>query len=152
MKEDLAQYHTPFLRKHIDWVLYAKRFFAKLIDFVVMLFPMIFVVIPIVSFDERFWPLVLLGILFVPLYLSYADGFHGAGVGKRVMGLRVIDNESGKLIGYKHSACRYGIIVRASFILDPLFIYITKDTRSIRDYAGATRVVRASDVSELHTT
>lgn len=105
--------------------------------------PMVFIVIPLVSYDERFWPLVILAALFMPLYIATRDGFTGAGIGKKIMGIHVVDARTNLPVSFKKNVHRQPYFFSTSLITTPLWaLFAKKNNRGAGDVVAGTKVVR----------
>ena len=51
------------------------------------------------------------------LYFGYLNGVHGQTVGKRLLGIRVVDADTGMAIGLKRGLARYGVVALLSMAL-----------------------------------
>jgi uncharacterized RDD family membrane protein YckC len=51
------------------------------------------------------------------LYFGYLNGLHGQTVGKRVLGIRVVDGDTGQPIGFRRGLVRYGVVAALSMAL-----------------------------------
>jgi uncharacterized RDD family membrane protein YckC len=51
------------------------------------------------------------------LYFAYLNGVHGQTVGKRLLGIRVVDLDTGEPIGFRRGLARYTVVAVLSFAL-----------------------------------
>ncbi|MBT4153720.1 MAG: hypothetical protein HOE53_03660 [Candidatus Magasanikbacteria bacterium] len=124
-----------------NWPFAIRRLFAFLIDFVVMFVPMVFIAIPLISWNESLWKYLLVpAMLFMPLYIVLRDGVHGAGIGKRICKLIVVDAQ-GNPISYKKSMERQWTYFSGIVIFEPIWFFFFKKNHSMADLSTNTRTV-----------
>jgi uncharacterized RDD family membrane protein YckC len=95
-----------------------------------------------VSFASMF----ILNALLFPLYTMVAEHRWGATAGKRLLGLRVVQ-ESGARIGFGQSVLRQIPFFFQIFVLDVLFALFTTHHQRAFELVSKTRVVRVSKES-----
>lgn len=96
-----------------------QRFVSIVIDIFATLLGFVLVAIPLTSYDERFaLPCLAVGFLFAIVYLLFHDGFHGAGIGKRLLFLRVLDAQTGAFASYSQAAKRHYSFLSTIVVLD----------------------------------
>jgi len=83
----------------------------------------------------------------MPCYLVLRDGIDGAGVGKRIMKICVIDMKTGQPISFKKSRSRYTMFFSIMLIVEPFVALFGRGDRGAGDYVAGTRVVRRKDLS-----
>ena len=123
---------------------FAKRAFAFLIDFSIMLAITIFLLLgTVMSLVSSNWIIITLNVLFVALgilwiYSTLLEGFNGQSIGKGLFGLKVVQTD-GRKLSYDHAAVRNFGKVLLPF--DLLFGAMLNDPRFIRyfdKFAGTT--------------
>jgi uncharacterized RDD family membrane protein YckC len=83
------------------------------------------------------------------LYFGYLNGVHGQTVGKRLLGIRVVDVETGDAVGFGRGMARYGVVALLSmaFVIPELIdgLWPLRDPRrqSWHDKVARTLVVNA---------
>lgn len=128
-----------------------RRVGAYLLDTLIIVVPLVVLIIVAVALDV--WALAAigyLGTLVVPfVYFTY---FHGGATGqtpgKRAVGIRVVNDETGEAIGYGRAFGRYAITVVFSLIFIPLlldYLWPLWDTKNqaLHDKVVSSVVVRA---------
>jgi uncharacterized RDD family membrane protein YckC len=60
---------------------------------------------------------VLTELVLTFLYFGYLNGVHGQTVGKRLLGIRVVDADTGMPIGLRRGLARYGVVALLSMAL-----------------------------------
>lgn len=148
MKDDVKALHSWRKARPFSWTMWLRHGVSMIVDVFASLLPMIVVVIPLVSYNEDWWPLVIFGIIAAPVYLMFADGFHGAGIGKRLLGLRVIDIKSGKVISYKQSVSRVPYFFLTGSVIEGIYMVISGSNQSLSDRYAGTKVVLKKDVTQ----
>jgi uncharacterized RDD family membrane protein YckC/DNA-binding transcriptional ArsR family regulator len=122
---------------------FKKRALAFLLDFLVSFSIGTLLLLEIVTLGSANWIVIVLNLLFVGLgllwiYSTLLEGFNGQTIGKRVLGLKVVQTD-GKKLSYEHAAVRnFGKILLP---FDLVFGYIINDPRFIRyfdKFAGTT--------------
>ena len=122
------------------------RLMAKVLDFVVV----IFAVAPVAWFAGLLFHTIFVSLivevvfvsLLFGLYTAVAEWQFGQTVGKRAMGLRVVQ-ESGAQIGLGQALVRQLAQVLNIFWIDGLFAFFTTHTQRAFELLSKTRVVRS---------
>jgi uncharacterized RDD family membrane protein YckC/DNA-binding HxlR family transcriptional regulator len=121
-----------------------RRIYAFLIDFVIMLaIGSLLLLETVIAPAAGNWIVIIFNLLFVALgivwiYSTLFEGFNGQTIGKRALGLKVVQTD-GRKLSYDHAAIRnFGKILLP---FDLLFGYMLNDPRFIRyfdKFAGTT--------------
>jgi len=83
------------------------------------------------------------------LYFGYLNGVHGQTVGKRLLGIRVVDVDTGEPVGLARGLARYGVVALLSMalvvpeIIDGLWPLRDPRRQSWHDKVARTLVVNA---------
>jgi uncharacterized RDD family membrane protein YckC len=141
-------------RGYASW---GRRFVAYLVDLLVILVPLVVLIVAIVladpSDDSAAWVVVVVAYvatIVVPfLYFTYFHGeSRGQTPGKRLLGIRVVSDESGRSIGFGRAFGRYAITAVFGFffipvILDYLWPLWDSKNQTLHDKVVGSVVVRA---------
>lgn len=134
--------------KRTDIAHLGKRIVAYLIDHFLVVLAIVLVGCGIVVLERMFgmpeWAFILITILisFVcTAYVFLKDGWDGRGVGKRIMGLQVIDVITGAPVSMKIAALRY-LILRVLSLVEIVFIFVQPNHRGIGDWLGHSVVIQ----------
>ena len=128
-----------------------RRVGAYILDSLIIFVPLVVLIAVAVAVDV--WAIVLLGYLgtlVVPfVYFTYFHGGAGGQTpGKRMLGIRVVSDETGQTIGYGRAFGRYAITVVFSLFFIPLlldYLWPLWDTKNqaLHDKVVSSVVVRA---------
>jgi len=142
----LSEVYTSFLR----------RFLAYILDIVILGIPFIMVFIYIFSdalspgsqmlmSEPVFLAVLSLATSIQFIYFTLTEWYFGRSLGKAVVGLRVLDDDLGK-ISFAQSAARnsgrYADIVLGFYLLSFILILRSPEKKRIGDYIAGTRVVK----------
>jgi uncharacterized RDD family membrane protein YckC len=129
----------------------SQRFVAQVIDGCVAFMPILFAFL-LTHIDETMGILgVIAAVGWAMFYLLFADGFtSGQSVGKRMLGMRVIDLNSGAPCTFLQSFIR-NVVLSALGPIDWIFIFGATHQR-LGDRAAGTIVVPAEATSNLVAT
>jgi len=91
-----------------------KRLAALIVDNVLLYAVSTLVAIQATSSSAATDLRVLAELVLTFLYFGYLNGVHGQTVGKRLFGIRVVDADTGELIGFRRGLARYGVVALLS--------------------------------------
>lgn len=130
------------------------RFVASLIDGLVCCLPLIpFYIFFLLGVRETsssssiYMGIAVVFYLVSLLYSFIKDGFNGQSVGKRMVGLAVINLNDNSRCGFGRSALRCLItgllsIIPLAFLIEPIMVLATSDGRRLADKAANTQVIK----------
>lgn len=137
------------------------RFLAYLIDALVnvalsMLIFFLAFILGIASVSSKFYLIIVPLLLIVISYSLFKDGmFDGQSIGKRTMGLMVVQLENNDPCDYKTSFVRNfvsffpSLIPYVGFLIEPMMAIFAKNGQKIGDRAAKTQVISIFDYREL---
>jgi len=129
------------------------RFVASLMDGLICSLPLVpFYIFFLLAMRETelSTPYLCIAILFYLVSLTYSfikDGFNGQSVGKRIVGLAVINLQDNSRCGFGRSALRCLIssllcIIPLGCLIEPIMVLATSDGRRLADKAASTQVIK----------
>jgi len=129
------------------------RFVASLMDGLICSLPLVpFYIFFLLAMRETelSTPYLCIAILFYLVSLTYSfikDGFNGQSVGKRIVGLAVINLQDNSRCSFGRSALRCLIssllcIIPLGCLIEPIMVLATNDGRRLADKAAGTQVVK----------
>lgn len=129
------------------------RFIASLVDSFVSMLPCIpaFIFLMLIAQSGSSSGVnVALAIVFYLLsfvYVLIKDGFNGQSVGKRLVGLAVVNLKDDSRCGFGRSALRCLVtsllsLIPFGFLIEPIMVFATSDGRRLADKAAGTQVVK----------
>jgi uncharacterized RDD family membrane protein YckC len=141
-------------RAYASW---GRRFAAYVVDLLIILVPLIVLIAAVVaadpSEDSAAWFVVIaayIGTIVLPfLYFTYFHGeTSGQTLGKRLLRIRVVSDETGRSIGFGRAFGRYAIIAVFGFffipvVLDYLWPLWDRKNQTLHDKVVGSVVVRA---------
>lgn len=141
-------------RGYASW---GSRFVAYLVDLLIIVVPLVVLIVAIVvadpSDDSGAWIVVVVAyiatIVLPFLYFSYFHGeSRGQTPGKRLLGIRVVSDETGRSIGFGRAFGRYAITAVFGFffipvVLDYLWPLWDSKNQTLHDKVVGSVVVRA---------
>lgn len=146
MKQKFNEYISE--PKRADQAEIWKRIIAYLIDHFLVVLLVFLTVVPLVIIERKFglreWFMMV--VTFVDsvggaAYLFFKDAWDGRGVGKRVMGLQVVDFHTNAPVNWKIAALRY-LMLRLLSLVEIIFIFVQPNHRGIGDWLGHSIVVK----------
>ena len=149
-----AAQQPPRDRAYASW---GRRFVAYLLDLLIIIVPLVVLIVAVVAMDpsedSAAWVVVLaayIGTIVIPfVYFTYFHGeARGQTPGKRLLGIRVISDDTGRSIGFGRAFGRYAITAVFGFffipvVLDYLWPLWDRKNQTLHDKVVGSVVVRA---------
>jgi uncharacterized RDD family membrane protein YckC len=149
-----ASQQPPQDRGYASW---GRRLAAYLLDVLIIIVPLVVLIVAILAADPRedsaAWFVVIAAyIATIVLPFNYFTYFHGEPggqtPGKRLLGIRVVSDETGRSIGFGRAFGRYAITAVFGFFFIPVildYLWPLWDTRNqtLHDKVVGSVVVRA---------
>jgi uncharacterized RDD family membrane protein YckC len=149
-----AAQRPPQDRRYASW---GSRLAAYLIDLLIIIVPLVVLIVAVVTAepgeDSAAWIVVVVAyVATIVLPFVYFTYFHGEPSGqtpgKRLLGIRVVSDETGRSIGFGRAFGRYAIIAVFGFffvpvLLDYLWPLWDRKNQALHDKVVGSVVVRA---------